>query len=112
MKSMDQEDANWLLDLCSQKYLSTQHTILQIKVASFIQHYDLENYDAEEFMQTIMSFQFRLRIMEIRRRLCSEVYADEHEALALELDKAMAGARLLLIEATEDPRLRVTARKK
>ena len=109
---MNQEDASWLLDLCSEKYLSTQHTILQIKVASFIQHSDLGSYDAEAFMQTLMSFQFRLRIMEIRRRLCSEVYADEHVALALELDKAIAGARQLLIEATEDPRLRFTARRK
>ena len=108
---MNQEDASWLLDLCLEKYLSTQHTILQIKVASFIQHSDLGNYDAETFMQILRSFQFRLRIMEIRRRLCSEVYADEHGALKFELDKAIASARQLLIEATEDPRLRFTVRK-
>lgn len=101
---MTREDANWLLDLCSQTYLSTQHTFLQAEVASFIQHYDLDRYDADEMKNNITSFQFRLWIMEIRRRLASEVYKDEHSGLKYELDKAIAAAREVIINATDDPR--------
>ena len=50
--------------------------------------------------------------MEIRRRLSRPVYEDDHVALRQELDGAIADARELMINATEDPRLRFTTRKK
>ena len=109
---MNYETAHWLLELCSEKYLSTRHTALQVEAASFIANYDLEKWDADSLRDTFASFQFKLRIMEIRRRLSRPVYEDEHAALQQELDSAIADARQLMINATEDPRLRFTARKK
>ena len=50
--------------------------------------------------------------MEIRRRLSRPVYEDEHVALQQEFDRAIADARQLMINATEDPRLKFTAREK
>ena len=49
--------------------------------------------------------------MEIRR-LSRPVYEDEHVALQQELDSVIADAWQLMTNATEDPRLRFTARKK
>lgn len=49
--------------------------------------------------------------MEIRCRLSRPVYEDEHVALQQELDNAITDARQLMINATEDPRLRFTAKK-
>ena len=65
---MNYEMAYWLLDLCTERYLSTRHVALQVEAANFIANYDLEKWDAD--------------------------------------------ARQLMIDATEDPRLRFTARKK
>ena len=109
---MNYEMAHWLLDLCSERYLSTRHIALQVEAASFIANYDLEKWDAHGLRDTFASFQFKLRIMEIRRRLSRPVYEDDHVALRQELDGAIAAARQLMIDATEDPRLRFTARKK
>ena len=58
--------------------------------------------------RAVFQFQFRLRIMEIRRRLSREAYTDEHTALRKELNDAVAAARQVLITATEDPRLQFT----
>ena len=109
---MNYETAHWLLDLCSEKYVSTRHIALQVEAASFIANYDLEKWDAESLRDTFASFQFKLRIMEIRRRLSRPVYEDDHVALRQELDDAIADARQLVINATEDPRLRFTAGRK
>ena len=49
--------------------------------------------------------------MEIRRRLLSSVYEDEHAALRKELNAAIAEARELLIAAREDPRLQFTTNR-
>ena len=106
---MTYEDANWLVDFSAEPYLSTRHTALQSQVARFVLNYDLETYDTEVVRERFGSFQFRLRIMEIRRRLASSTYEDEHVGLQFELDKAITAARQLLIEATEDPRLQFTA---
>ena len=106
------ENAKWLLNLCSQAYVSTRHTALQVDAASFIANYDLENWDADGVRKTFASFQFKLRVMEIRRRLSRDVYEDEHAALSEELDETIAAARQVIIRATEDPRLRFTARNK
>ena len=106
---MTYEDASWLVDLAAESYLSTRHTALQAQLARFVLNYDLETYDTEVVRERIISFQFRLRIMEIRRRLESPVYEDEHVGLQFELDETIAAARQLLIEATEDPRLQFTA---
>ena len=105
---MNYEMARWLLDLCTERYLSTHHMALQLEVASFIANYDLENWDAEVVRERFASCQFRLRIMEIRCRLSREVYTDEHTALRKELNDALAAARQVLITATEDPRLQFT----
>ena len=99
------------MDLCTKRYLSTRHIALQVEAASFIANYDLEKWDADGLRDTLASFQFKLRIMEIRR-LSRPVYEDDHVALRQELDSAIADARQLMIDATEDPRLRFTARKK
>ena len=99
---MNYEDANWLIGLCLEPYLKTRHKALQAELAQFILNYDLDTYDPEVVRESIGSLQFRLRIMEIRRRLLSSVYEDEHVGLAFELDKAIAAARQVLIEATED----------
>ena len=109
---MNYETANWLLDICKDQYLSTRHMALQVDAASFIANYDLEKWDADSLRDTFASFQFKLRIMEILRRLSRPVYEDDHVALRQELDDAIADARQLMINATEDPRLRFTARKK
>ena len=109
---MNYETAHWLLDLCSEPYASTRHIALQVEVASFIANYDLKKWDTERLRHTFASFQFKLRIMEIRRRLSRPVYEEDHAALRQELDGAIAEARQLMINATEDPRLRFTARKK
>ena len=109
---MNYETANWLLDICKEAYLSTRHMALQVEAASFIANYDLEKWDADSLRDTFASFQFKLRIMEILRRLSRPVYEDDHVALRQELDDAIADARQLMINATEDPRLRFTARKK
>ena len=109
---MNYEMARWLLDLCSESYLSTRHMALQVEAASFIANYNLEKWDADGLRDTFASFQFKLRIMEIRRRLSRPVYEDDHVALRQELDGAIADARELMINATEDPRLRFTTRKK
>ena len=109
---MNYETAHWLLELCSEKYLSTRHIALQVEVASFIANYDLEKWDADSLRDTFATFQFKLRIMEIRRRLSRPVYEDDHAALRQELDSAITDAQQLVINATEDPRLRFTARKK
>ena len=84
------------------------NTALQSQVARFILNYDLETWDIEVVRGRFSSFQFRLRIMEIRRRLESPIYEDEQVGLQFELDKAIAAARQVLIEATEDPRLQFT----
>ena len=44
---MNHETAHWLLELCSEAYLSTRHTVLQVEAASFIANYDLEKWDAD-----------------------------------------------------------------
>ena len=106
---MTYEDAQWIVDLCLEPYLKTRHKGVQSQATQFILNYDLENWDLEDVRERISSFQFRLRIMEIRRRLASKVYEDEHGGLSYELDKAIAAARQVLIEATEDPRLQFTA---
>ncbi len=85
---------------------------LQIEAASFIANYDLEKWDADGLRDTLASFQFKLRIMEIRRRLSRPVYENNHAALRQELDGAIANAQQLIINASEDPHLRFTARKK
>lgn len=108
---MNYETAHWLLELCSEKDLLTRHIALQVEAASFIANYDLEKWDANNLRDTLASFQFKLRIMEIHR-LSRPVYEDEHVALQQELDSTIADARQLMINATEDPRLRFTARKK
>ena len=90
---MTYEDAQWLVDLCLEPYLKTRHKFLQSQLAQFILNYDLDTYDPEVVREHIGSFQFRLRIMEIRRRLLSPVYEDEHDGLAFELDKVIAAAR-------------------
>ncbi|RKU22843.1 hypothetical protein C6503_03510 [Candidatus Poribacteria bacterium] len=105
---MNYEDAQWLINLCAEPYLKTRHKALQSQLAQFILNYDLDTYDPEDVRERISSFQFRLRIMEIRRRLTSKLYEDEHGGLSYELDKAIAAARQVLIEATEDPRLQFT----
>lgn len=105
---MTYEDANWLVDLYSEPYLSTRHMVLQSQVARFVLNYDLETWDAEVVRERFVSFQFRLRIMEIRRRLSREAYTDEHTALRKELNNALVAARQVLITATEDPRLQFT----
>ena len=102
---MNYEDAQWLVDLCLEPYLKTRHKALQAELAQFILNYDLDTYDPEVVRERFGSFQFRLRIMEIRRRLLSSVYEDEHAALRKELNAAIAKARELLIVAREDPRL-------
>ena len=109
---MNYEMAYWLLDLCSESYLSTRHMALQVEAASFIANYDLEKWDAHGLRDALASFQFKLRIMEIRRRLSGPVYEDDHVALRQELDGAIANARQLMINAIEDPRLRFTAKNK
>ena len=109
---MNYETARWLLDLCTESYSSTHHMALQVEAASFIANYDLKKWDTDSLRDTFASFQFKLRIMEIRRRLSRPVYEDDHVALKQELDSAIADARELMINATEDPRLRFTARKK
>ena len=109
---MNYETAHWLLDLCTEGYLSTRHMALQVEAANFIANCDLEKWDADGLRDTFASFQFRLRIMEIRRRLSRPVYEEDHVALRQELDGAIADARQLMINTTEDPRLRFTARKK
>ena len=101
---MTYEDAHWLVDLCLEPYLKTRHKGVQSQLASFILNYDLETYDTEVVRERFGSFQFRLRIMEIRRRLASTVYEDEHAGLRKELNAAIAAAREVLISATEDPR--------
>ena len=105
---MNYEDAQWLVDLCLEPYLKTRHKALQAELAQFILNYDLENWDTEVVRERFGSFQFRLRIMEIRRRLSSSIYEDEHAALRKELNAAIAAARELLIAATEDQRLQFT----
>lgn len=105
---MNYEDAQWLLDLCLEPYLKTRHKALQAELAQFILNYDLENWDTEVVRERLGSFQFRLRIMEIRCRLSSSTYEDEHAALREEFDAAITKARELLIAATEDPRLQFT----
>ena len=109
---MNYETAYWLLDLCSERYSSTRHMALQVEAASFIANYDLEKWDADSLRDIFANFQFKLRIMEIRHRLSRPVYGDDHVALRRELDDAIADARQLIINATEDPRLRFTAKKK
>ena len=109
---MNYKDAKWLLDVSTDPYISTPHIALQVDAASFIQHYDLEHWDADEVRERFASFQFKLRIMEIRRRLCRETYQADHGALREELDEAIADARKVMIEATEDPRQRFSAREK
>ena len=106
---MQYEDAQWLVDVILEPYLSARHTALQISAASFIAHYDLENWDAEAVRETFTSYQFRLRIMEIRRRLSRDVYKEEHADLKKTLDETIAAARQMLIDATEDPRLQFRA---
>ena len=105
---MNYEDAQWLVDLCLEPYLKTRHKALQAELAQFILNYDLENWDTEVVRERFGSFQFRLRIMEIRRRLSSSIYEDEHATLRKELNAAIAAARELLIAATEDQRLQFT----
>ena len=105
---MTYEDAQWLVDLFAEPYLSTRHTALQSQVARFVLNYDLETWDIEVVRERFGSFQFRLRIMEIRRRLSREAYTDEHTALRKEFNDAVAAARQVLITATEDPRLQFT----
>ena len=109
---MNYETAHWLLDLCAEPYISTRHIALQVEAASFIANYNLEKWDAEHLRDTFASFQFKLRIMEIRRRLSRPVYEEDHAALKQELADAIAEARQVAIQNTEDPRLRFTARKK
>ena len=108
---MNYEDANWLIGLCSEPYLKTRHKALQAELSQFILNYDLENWDTEVVRERFGGFQFRLRIMEIRRRLSSSVYEDEHAALRKELNAAIAEARELLIAVTEDPRLQFTTNR-
>ena len=108
---MNYEMARWLLDLCTERYLSTHHMALQVEAASFIANYDLEKWDADSLRDTFANFQFKLRIMETRRRLSRPVYEVDHVALRQELDGAIADARQLMINTTEDPRLRFTAKK-
>ena len=106
---MTYEDAQWIVDLFAEPYLSTRHTeTLQSQVARFVLNYDLETWDAEVVRERFSSFQFRLRIMDIRCRLSREAYTDEHTALRKELNDAVAAARQVLITATEDPRLQFT----
>jgi len=105
---MNYEDAQWLVDFCVEPYLATRHTALQSQVARFILNYDLDKWDTEVIRERVGSFQFRLRIMEMRRRLSSPTYEDEHAALRKELTAKIAAARELLIAATEDPRLQFT----
>jgi hypothetical protein len=102
--------AQWLLEQCAEPYTSTRHIELQVEAASFIATYDLENWDTERLREPFASFQFKLRIMEIRR-LSRPVYEEDHAALKQELADTIAEARQLLIKETEDPRLRFTARK-
>ena len=108
---MNYEDAQWLVDLCLEPYLKTRHKGVQSQAARFILNYDLENWDTEVVRERLGSFQFRLRIMEIRRRLSSPIYEDEHGGLRKELTDAIAEARELLIAATEDPRLQFTTNR-
>ena len=107
---MTYKDAHWLVDLCLEPYLKTRHTALQTQLARFIINYDLDTYDAEVVRERFGSFQFRLRIMEIHRRLSSSTYENEHAGLREELNAAIAEARELLIAATEDPHLQFTTR--
>ena len=97
---------------CVQRSTYRRATALQVEAASFIASYDLEKWDADSLRDTFANFQFKLRFMEIRRRLSRPVYEDEHVALQQELDSAIADAQQLMIKDTEDPRLRFTARKK
>lgn len=108
---MNYQTAQWLLDQCAEPYISTRHIALQVEAAGFIGNYDLENWDTERLREPFASFQLKLRIMEIRRRLSRPVYEDEHAALKKELADTIAAARQLLIKETEDPPLRFTARK-
>ena len=108
---MDYEMAHWLLDQCAEPYTSTRHIALQVKAASFIATYDLEKWDAEHLRETFANFQFKLRIMEIRRRLSRPVYEEDHAALKKELADATAEAPQVAIKNTEDSRLRFTAKK-
>ena len=101
---MNYEMARWLLNLCSERYSSTRHMALQVEAASFIANYDLEKWDADGLRDALASFQLKLRIMEIRRRLSDPVYEDDHIALRQELDGAIADAQQLIINTTEDPR--------
>ena len=109
---MNYETAHWLLEVCTERYTSTRHMALQVEAASFIANYDLEKWDADSLRDTLASFQFKLRIMEILRRLSRRVYEDDHVALRQELDGAIADARQLMINATEDPYLIFTTREK
>ena len=97
---MNYETADWLLELCSEEYLSTRHTALQVEAASFIANYDLEKWDADSLRDTFANFQFKLRFMEIRR-LSRPVCEDKHVALQQELDSAIVDARQLMIKATD-----------
>ena len=108
---MSTEDAQWLVDLCLEPYLKTRHKGVQSQAARFILNYDLEKWDTAVVRERFSSLQFRLRIMEIRRRLSSSIYEDEHAGLEFELDKAIAAAREVLIQATDDPRLQFTTRR-
>jgi len=106
---MNCEDAQWLVDLCLEPYLKTRHKGVQSQVTTFILNYDFKSWDTNFLRERFVSFQFRLRIMEIRRRLSNIRYEDEHAGLREELNTMIEDARELLIAATEDPRLQFTS---
>ena len=57
---MNYEMARWLLDLCSESYLSTRHMALQVEAASFIANYNLEKWDADGLRDTFASLSYGL----------------------------------------------------
>ena len=116
---MTYEDAKWLLDLCTETYTSTHHQALLVKAESF-SDLDFQNWDAGEvekkryagspegeqdtslsdYVQAFASMQFRLKIMEIRHRLSSQFYKDEHTVLTHQLNESLAAARQVVTQGT------------
>ena len=84
---MNYQDAKWLLDLWTETYTSTQHQALLAKAESFAGT-DFQKWDAS-YVEVFASLQFRLKIMEIRRRLSSQFYKDEKTALTQQLNESL-----------------------
>ena len=60
---MNYETAYWLLDLCSERYLSTRHMALQVEAANFIANYDLEKWDADCLREAAESLGLDIRTL-------------------------------------------------